>query len=374
MVKGVMYSARAGAGKTTFITKKLVDKFKNKKVLFLTYTNQNANNLSKQLLDSRINFRFYQVDTIFRFLNSNFIKPFKNSIEEDYKLDYPIKEIYFRSNEDISKAKHEKISRISSLFWQNSAGRIYGDKIAALIMDKRYSNYRFNKVMNMLNFFFDYVVIDEFQDISTPELQVFVKLNKEFLSRKIQLILVGDIYQSCVESTGEGYHPYNLLNKYGEKDFIRKKLNFRKKHMDLDCSTLNKSYRISKNVGNFIRKKLQISIYGNDDKESDIYEIAEKEDVKHKVLNNKEIMILTDTKSEQEKLNNEYDVSYSRMMNIGISKGLEFPKIAILLTKKQSDYLKEKSNKLSTKSFNKLYVALTRSRSEVYLIYKEALR
>ena len=45
MAKGIMYSARAGAGKSTYITQKLVEEFKGKSVLFITFTNQNSENL-----------------------------------------------------------------------------------------------------------------------------------------------------------------------------------------------------------------------------------------------------------------------------------------------------------------------------------------
>lgn len=52
MAKGIMYSARAGAGKSTYITQKLIGEFKGKSVLFITFTNQNSENLRQKLLKS----------------------------------------------------------------------------------------------------------------------------------------------------------------------------------------------------------------------------------------------------------------------------------------------------------------------------------
>ena len=57
MVKGIIYLAKAGTGKTTFITSGLKEQFKNKNVLFITYTRQNTENLKDKLQISSISLK-----------------------------------------------------------------------------------------------------------------------------------------------------------------------------------------------------------------------------------------------------------------------------------------------------------------------------
>jgi len=56
MAQGIIYLAKAGTGKTTFITSGLKNKLENKNVLYITYTNMNAENLKNKLQKSLINF------------------------------------------------------------------------------------------------------------------------------------------------------------------------------------------------------------------------------------------------------------------------------------------------------------------------------
>lgn len=374
MAKGIIYSARAGAGKSTYITQKLADKFKGKSVLFLTFTNQNSENLRQKLLKSSIAFKSWTIQTFYRFLYCVFVKPCRYFIQENFNL-LPIKGVFFRSQKEVGEAKKNKIGNWHRQFWQNKAGYLYGDKLAALITDDRY-NEEWQRAVRMLNFFYDYIVIDEFQDIVKPELNVVVNLNKAFFKENtnIKLIMVGDVYQSFVVGTASGYHPYEYLEEEKEEDFIRNHLGFRKRYMDLDMETLSSTYRVDETICKYIREKLKIKIYGMKNNSKQVIKVKDKNFVTDKLVTNPNITFLTDNRIAQDKLHNQYNVDYSEMMNVGVSKGAEFSKVAILLTKEQEKFIEGRGNKLKPKSLNKLYVAITRSKNEVYLLSNNLLK
>ena len=90
MVKGIIYLAKAGTGKTTFITSGLKEQFKNKNVLFITYTRQNTENLKDKLQISSISFKDYEVLTFYQFLERELIAPYKLSISMIPNAPYPM--------------------------------------------------------------------------------------------------------------------------------------------------------------------------------------------------------------------------------------------------------------------------------------------
>lgn len=372
MAKGIMYSARAGAGKSTYITQKLIGEFKGKSVLFITFTNQNSENLRQKLLKSSIVFKSWKIQTFYSFLYCIFVKPCRYFIQGNFNL-LPIKGVFFRSQKVISISKRNRISKKSQQFWQDKAGNLYGDKLAALITDNRYKE-RWKHAVGMLSFFYDYVVIDEFQDIVKPELDVVVNLNRAFLKENIKLIMVGDVYQSLVVGTSSGYHPYNYLGESTEEDFIRNRLGFRKKYLDINMQKLSSTYRVDETICRYIRKKLKIEIYGINDNSKQVIKVKDKNSVVNKLLSDQDITFLTDKRTAQDKLHNKYNIDYSKMMNIGVSKGDEFSKVAVLLTKEQEKFIEGKISKLKSQSLNKLYVAITRSKNEVYLVYNSVLK
>ena len=372
MAKGIMYSARAGAGKSTYITQKLIGEFKGKSVLFITFTNQNSENLRQKLLKSSIVFKSWKIQTFYSFLYCIFVKPCRYFIQGNFNL-LPIKGVFFRSQKAISISKRNRISKKSQQFWQDKAGNLYGDKLAALITDNRYKE-RWKHAVGMLSFFYDYVVIDEFQDIVKPELDVVVNLNRAFLKENIKLIMVGDVYQSLVVGTSSGYHPYNYLGESTEEDFIRNRLGFRKKYLDINMQKLSSTYRVDETICRYIRKKLKIEIYGINDNSKQVIKVKDKNSVVNKLLSDQDITFLTDKRTAQDKLHNKYNIDYSKMMNIGVSKGDEFSKVAVLLTKEQEKFIEGKISKLKSQSLNKLYVAITRSKNEVYLVYNSVLK
>ncbi|MEK3560252.1 hypothetical protein AAA427_05315, partial [Lactobacillus crispatus] len=79
--------------------------------------------------------------------------------------------------------------------------------------------------------------------------------------------------------------------------------------------------------------------------------------------------LLTYDKRKRNKIIQKYGVDESRFVNYGESKGLEYDNIAIFLTEALTDATNRNNfSEISSISKNKFYVALTRTKNNVYLI------
>lgn len=374
MVKGLICIAKAGAGKTTFITNEkssLAEELKSKRVLYITHTNQNTENLREKLLNSKINFKYYKVMTFFSFIFQDFIKPYRFSIEQNFKLK-SISGLYFRNPLGKSYINHN-----DPKFWQSKSGGLYGDKLSALITDKRYDRC-FDLATKRLDLFYDYLIIDEFQDIVNPELKILKKLGKKVINTHLKILMVGDLFQSCVEKTSENVTPYNKLKvETSEEDFIRKELGFRKKYFDVETKKLSNSYRVCKNVCNYINKNLFIDIGSNvntSNRNGKIKLCKNLNDVQN-VLQDTSCKILVYSKDIRKQICKTYNIDDRRIINYGVSKGMQYLKVAIVLTNELSAAVENGDfTKIKPSSINKFYVALTRSKTDVFLILSKSIK
>ncbi|WP_048686598.1 AAA family ATPase [Lactobacillus gasseri] len=367
MVKGIIYLAKAGTGKTTFITSGLKEQFKNKNVLFITYTRQNTENLKDKLQISSISFKDYEVLTFYQFLERELIAPYKLSIRENLELNYDISGLYFRNSKEINNSKY--IKKKSSAFWQSESGALFGDKLSALLIEKR-NQLVFENAVKRLEKFYDYIVIDEFQDIVKPELKILQKLGAQiYRTSSLKLILVGDLYQSCVEKTSLKISPYDkFTSNMSEERFVRDKLGLKTRYFDIDNRKLKSSYRVPPKVCEFVKSVLGIDIQS---KNTNILgEVKYIDDSKLVYLiNSEDCKLLTYDKRQKDKIRDKFNADESKMINYGFSKGMEYTNVIIFLTSTLTNALKR--NDLSSMSVvikNKFYVALTRTKGNVYLV------
>lgn len=367
MAKGIIYLAKAGTGKTTFITSGMQKQFKNKNVLYVTFTNQNTNNLRDKLYSLPISFKDYEVLTFYQFLFREMILPYKLSIKDNLGLRHDISGLYFRNAKERVESRY--INKTSAQFWQNQSGNLFGDKLAAMLIDQR-NKVILERAIERLEKFYDYIVIDEFQDIVNPELKVLQKLgSKIFDTLTLKLVLVGDLYQACVEKTALGLSPYDKFDSHmTEEDFVRNKLKLKKRYFDIDTTLLKASYRVPKSICEFVKSFFNIDIQSKNKNKGELKYIESDQNLES-LMNDDSYKILTVDKSQKEKIKNRFSISDSRMINYGVSKGMEYPNILIFLTQPLTTALRDKnSNSLKITSRNKFYVALTRSEGNVYLV------
>ena len=133
---------------------------------------------------------------------------------------------------------------------------------------------------------------------------------------------------------------------------------------EIDLNTLNKSIRCSPKVCEYINKKLGISISSCSKNTGSVIWANEKI---YEILENQNIIKL---------VYNNAAKYYFQAMNWSYSKGDTYDEVCVILTDKfeniTNDQFSTKGIPIST--LNKLYVAMTRSRGNLYLIKASAFK
>jgi superfamily I DNA/RNA helicase len=327
--------AVAGSGKTTYIINQLNE---NTRSLIVTYTINNFENLRTGIINkfgyipSNISLLRY-----FPFLYTFCYKPF---------LSYKLKTNGI--NFGLNPNKYAKQNKRDYYF--DKFDRLYSNRIAKLLDGCNV----IKDVNNRLSKYFDNLFIDEVQDLAGNDFNFLLNITKS----NINSLLVGDFYQHTFDTSRDGNVNSSLHNDYNAyKD------RFKKAGIFIDNTTLNKSYRCSPNVTDFITKNLGINIESH------------RKD-------NTTINFTTDTKNSDEIfsknnvvklfLKEHYNYScYSR--NWGDCKG-EDKYIDICVVMNKDTYKLFEKNKLielKPQTKNKLYVAMTRAKNNIFIISEE---
>ena len=206
--------------------------------------------------------------------------------------------------------------------------------------------------MARLNLFYDSVLIDEFQDFRQHDYELVMALAKQLNS----VTLVGDYHQHSVSAANNSGKPFKKKKSdVGYLEFISE---LQSAGFNVDTTTLNKSRRCSAEVCDYVSKKLGISISSYDEHEGSVIWV---DDLATKILDNGQILKLVFKESDK----------YSfRALNWSYSKGDTVNAACVILT----DNLEQLDNDdfsiqgISASTINKLYVAMTRSRGNLYLM------
>lgn len=342
--------AKAGAGKTQYVTSH--SDFIGKRVLYLTYTNENIFNIKSRVNASNHEVKNVTVSTYHSFLLNYFFRPFVHIFENETngKFDLDPEMNWVRST-DIPRRKGIKMNTVD--YWIDEGGRLYGNRLSNFIL---HVDTAFKKGMRRLERYYDLLVVDEFQDFTEND---FKLLKQIFHELEIDVLYVGDVYQANVTQTGSSLVPYNK-DIIDECTFISNLFETRKIKGEVDNYSFRDSKRITKAVADFVREKLKINITSKRSDDGDINFQTENniEDILKRVD-----VILTFNKK------TEIPLDYiSKQMNWSVSKGMTFKNVAVVLTEKTYQKLNDPENiRLKNGTHNKLYVALTRATENVYL-------
>ena len=231
---------------------------------------------------------------------------------------------------------------------------IYNDQISSLILSDKLPRFKdgltlFDKGMKRINDFFDNVYIDEFQDYRKDKYKLMVKIMQNVSNG----IMYGDYYQHSVSGLSNNGAPF--LSKTTYDSFIKEMI---KNGFEIDNKTLLKTRRCSENVCKFIREKLNIEIYSDDEMNriGNITYIFDNKQLEN-VLKNKKVKILSLTNSSEWK-----------SISFGLSKGNTYDNTLVIIPDKylinENEGLKPIDNVISK---NQIYVALTRATGETYV-------
>ena len=357
MVKQVMLAV-AGAGKTYNICNSLNQERKN---LILAFTHENIHNINKELIKKFGKVpELTNVMTYDAFLYRYILCPFEPTILKWFdKKNFIKKGITTKRPPD--RTKVVKGRRVPNRAYRKKEefehyevnGRYYCDTLAELILYVKEDKHKLvAKVADCINMFYDQVCIDEFQDFRAYDFDFIVSLAQKLNN----VLLVGDYYQHSVSGDNNSGKPFNKMEMQAFVEYLEKN------KLTVDTTTLCKTRRCPKAICNFVEDKLGIE-FGCDNKHiGNIYWLDESN--VREIFNNDAVVKLVWNSAKKYSFN---------AVNWSYSKGDTYDAVCVILTDKvdnlQNDAFDVSALKEITK--NKLYVAITRTKGDLYLVKKE---
>jgi DNA helicase-2/ATP-dependent DNA helicase PcrA len=356
--------AVAGAGKTYHICHSIDPAKRN---LILAFTNENVFNIQRELIDAFGSIPKYTVVSTFHsFVYHNLILPYEPSIASYFECDSfaskgittlspPPQSIKVGSRKAVANPRY--FAKTKLRHYVDDGSRYYCAALSELALQVKCRKVALvSRASRRLNLFYDACYIDEFQDFRGHDYDLIVNLAK----RLNEVTLVGDYYQHSVSgrnNTGKPFAKNKTVICYS--DFLD---GLRKEGFEIDEASLRLSRRCAPSICSFVQDKLAIRIDSAGCNKGEIIWVSKNLDA-----------ILTDdtiTKLVYQESN-----SFSfRSVNWSYSKGDTFDSVCVILTKNFENLDDEgfSIRGISDSTINKLYVALTRSRGNVYLIKASA--
>ncbi|MDP1813228.1 MAG: UvrD-helicase domain-containing protein, partial [Leadbetterella sp.] len=346
--------AAAGSGKTTFLVNEALRQ-KTGKVLLSTFTRANEAEILKKIIEiNRCIPKNITVQTWFSFLLQHGVRPYQGVLfEKNIKGLVLVSgqsgvKYYFRGNpvcfgEEKEFEKH--------YFTDNF--KIYSDKLPKFVC--RCNKITKGEVIDRLSRIYSHILIDEVQDLSGYDLELLRLLFK----CKIVTLLVGDPRQGT----------YSTSNSAKNKKFSKSKIVHFFEDTSIDIETDADSFTINYrcvseicNLSNRLFPDLKKAASGNNNRtEHDGVFLVRTEDVENYLKKYKPMQLRDSIKT---KTNRNY-----KAMNFGESKGLSFDRVLIYPTQPFVNWLIDNKSELASTSRSKFYVAITRARYSVGIIY-----
>ncbi len=337
--------AAAGSGKTTFLINEALKK-SGDKVLITTYTQANEEEIRKKFI--KVNKCIPEniaIQTWFSFLLKHGVRPYQGYLFED-----DIKGLFLVNNQS---ARYSKEMDIKKHYFTNGR-KIYSDKISKFVCK---CNEKSNgSVIDRLSRIYSHIYIDEVQDLAGYDLELLKLLFKCNSST----LLVGDprqgTYSTSNTSKNKKYKKFNITFFFEDIP----------NDIEIDNTSLTTNYRCISDICNLSNKlfpDLQSTKSGNTKTtEHDGIFLIRPQDIEKYLIEFEPIMQLRDKKNI--KVNNKF-----KAMNFGESKGLSFDRVLIYPTKPFCDWLKNNLSVLAPTSRSKFYVAITRAKHSVGIVY-----
>ncbi|AXF55303.1 UvrD-helicase domain-containing protein [Salicibibacter kimchii] len=348
--------AAAGAGKTTHLIEQAL-LHKDEPILITTYTQANEAQIRRKIIKkNKCIPQNIKIQTWFSLLLQHGVRPYQS-----YLFDEKIKGMllvnkksgfkYYNKKKDAPVYYKEK--EVKKHYFTNDH-KIYSDKVSKFVVK---CNMESNgEVIKRLSRIFTHIYVDEVQDLAGYDLEII----KLLLKSNSKIHLVGDPRQVTYLTHHENKH-----NKYREgkiKDFIENECG---SICDIDEKTLNSSHRNNQEICDFASKlypefpksRSNQNIEAN---HNGVFLVKNKDLEKYLELY-EPVQLRENVKT---KVNNNYKV-----VNFGESKGLTYDRVLIYPTKPYIDWLKNNDTELKSMSRSKFYVAITRAKHSVAIVY-----
>ena len=322
--------AVAGSGKTSYIIDQLD---LDERHLIITYTINNLHNLRRRII-KRWNYfpQNIRLHSYYNFLYAFCYKPYLHK-------NISAKGINFKPN---TNWYAKDLAR-----YRDPGNRLYSNRISKLFEVENV----LSSIENRLSKYFDKILIDEIQDFGGHDFDFL----KTLVKAEANIVFVGDFYQHTFDTSRDGNVNRNIHNNYASYQSKLENMGLK-----TDTETLNKSYRCSPSVCDFISTYLNIMINSHRD------DVTNVEFVKNKI---KSDAIFRDKNIVKLFYQKHYKFGcYSR--NWGGCKGEDqYQDVCVVFSDSfERKYKTGRLTELPPQSRNKLYVALSRARGDIYLV------
>jgi superfamily I DNA/RNA helicase len=354
MGKNKLIIAAAGSGKTTVLVNEAL-KIKNEQVLITTYTQANDLEIRKKIIEIYHSIpENITVKTWFSFLLQHGAKPFQGCLFEkringmilvntQSGLKYVSKGIPHYYSEETEFENH--------YFTKNY--KIYSDKLSKFVF--RCNKTTEGNVIHRISRIYSYLFIDEVQDLAGYDLELL----KLFFKSTLNNLLVGDPRQATYSTNSAP------KNKKFKKSAIVNFFSDPSIDIERDTTSLTVNYRCNKaicDLSNKLFPNLVKTTSGNNlETGHDGVFLVRSSNVNEYLETYRPVQLRENIKTQ---VNPMYGV-----MNFGESKGLSFDRVLIYPTKPIIDWIFDNNSELAPTSRSKFYVALTRARYSVGIVF-----
>lgn len=323
--------AVAGAGKTMYLINTLD---LEKRFLIVTYTENNVAHIRRCIIN-RFGYipRNITLMSYFQFLIHVCYRPFFKDRIKAKGITWNMPEEWTRYKKDIQ-------------YYIQSNHYLYYNRIAKLCME-----HRATQIKARIEKFYDCFMFDEIQDLGGHDFNMVLSI----VPSKIDCLFVGDFYQHTFDTSNDGN-----VNKSLYKDLKKYIKLWSKSGILIDETTLSNSYRCTPTICNFVSQNLHVSIDSHRKDNSVITFVDNQADADVLFYDSSKVKLFF-------REANKYQC-YSE--NWGKSKGLDsFHDICIILNETTLNaYNENKLHLLKPATINKLYVACTRAKGNIYFI------
>ncbi|EPL16052.1 AAA family ATPase [Pseudomonas sp. CF161] len=335
MDKRVIFAV-AGSGKTTEVISRLS---LDKRALIVTYTENNYEHLRNKVI-KKFGYmpRNITVLTYFAFLHGFCYRPLLQS-----KLS--TNGLYFKQPPDSAPRARDKLAH-----YRHRSGKLYYNRLAKLLEQTN----AHPDVIARLERFYDNMFVDEVQDFAGNDFNLLIALSKA----NVEMLLVGDFYQHTFDTSRDGN-----INCSLHDDIVKYEKRFQAAGFTVDKTSLGKSWRCGTTVCDFIRANLNIDIHAQADRHTEIINVETQAvaDQLHADPNIVKLFYQT---------HHQYGC---HSKNWGASKGLDhYNDVCIVMgTTHWNHYQNGKLHEVKPQTKNKLYVACSRARGNLYLVHEK---
>jgi len=360
MTNNKLLIAAAGSGKTTFLVKEALS-VKDQNVLISTYTEANEAEIRKNIIEQTKGYipKNITIQTWFSFLLQHGVRPYQSEMNTELHES----KIGFYLTDKQSGVRYIN-SQGTPVYWGEKdllkyyftqSLKIYSDKVAKFII--RCNKQLENEIINRISRIFQYIYIDEVQDFAGWELEILRLL----FESPSNVLLVGDPRQVVYLT----HHP-KKYPKYKDgkiMEFIENEC--KSSICDIDQDSLRKSHRNNKFICNFSSQLFP---------EYSPCEPCVCDTCRSCAVFHEGIFLIK--QADVRKYCKEFSPTILRFSkaiypewNFGKSKGLSFDRVLIFPTAKIIKYLKKGNLNVLDTVKAKFYVALTRARYSVGIVF-----